>query len=100
MMIEKFKVGPHVVSRAIGDQVLLLIPDKDQIQQLNEVGSFIWSILLERESDLDELSEAVSVRFTVSPETAWGDISSFIEDLRAQELIEVRVETDPQDHQS
>ena len=90
--IMKISACPHVVSRMIGDRALILVPEHDQIQQLNEVGSLIWSLLVERESSLDELTERVSDRFEVAPQDAREDITDFVELLRSKGLIEVRSE--------
>ena len=74
----------------IGDRALILVPEHDQIQQLNEVGSLIWSLLVERESSIDELTDRVSDRFEVAPQDAREDIEDFIELLRSKGLIEVK----------
>ena len=54
---------------------------------LNETGAFLWKEL-ESEKTHAELVEALSGEYGVSPESVEGDVSEFIELLKAHSFLE------------
>jgi hypothetical protein len=65
---------------------VVVVPERREVHQLDEVGSFVWS-LLEKAKTLEELSEAVAVEFEVEPARAREDLVPFLDSLQARGLL-------------
>ena len=76
------------VSRIVADQALILDPTKDEIRQLNEVGSWIWSMILKSTYTRDDILNSLIEQFEVSPQHAATDLDEFLTTLQALSLIE------------
>ena len=77
-----------IVSRVVSDQALILDTAQDEIRQLNEVGSFIWSLILKSESTRDDMVIAIIDHFEVSSAIAASDLDHFLCELNNAGLIE------------
>ena len=82
------KPSTYVVSRIVGEQALILDTQRDEIRQLNEVGTFIWSLILKSEYNRDDLLNAVIKTFDTTPSDAEIDIKEFLHELRTAQLIQ------------
>jgi hypothetical protein len=82
--------GRRVASRVIDGQALLLDPGRDELQRLNEVGSFLWGLIKERRHDVDALRAALAEAFEVEPSAAGIDLQDFLNELEARGLIVYR----------
>ena len=76
-----FVVAGHVVSRVIQGRALLLDPQRDEIQQLNEVGSHLWALLLEGGHSVPSLATSLTKEFEVALPEAIGDVEEFLKAL-------------------
>ena len=76
------------VSRVIDGQALILDAARDEIRQLNEVGSLIWSMILKSGSTRDDILRAVIDQFEVEPSQARIDLDAFLTELHDLALIE------------
>ena len=81
------KPHPHVVSRVVHDLALVLHHQRDEIQQLNIVGSFIWRRVLEARFTYNDILDDLVREFNVDQETAECDLNEFISLLQERELI-------------
>lgn len=79
--------GRQIASRIIKGRALLLDPDRDELQRLNDVGSFVWSMILERRHSVAEIDAAVVESFEVDAQTAAADVQAFLEELEQRGLI-------------
>ena len=79
----------YVVSRMVGDLALILDPTQDEIRQLNEVGTFIWSMILKSQYTRDEVLHALIEAFDVSSDVATSDLEEFLNDLDNISLIQL-----------
>ena len=82
--------GLRVASRVIDGQALLLDPGRDELQRLNEVGSFLWGLIKEKRHDVEALRLALAQAFEVSPSVANTDLQDFLNELEARGLIVYR----------
>jgi hypothetical protein len=80
-----------LVSRIIGQQALLLDSKSDEIQLLNEVGSLIWSKIIEKSYTFSQLLNAVLANFEIDAEIAQNDLMAFLNLLESKNMIK-RVE--------
>ena len=78
----------RAVSRIVGGQALILDANQDEIRQLNTVGSFLWSLILESPHQELSLLEKMMDEFEVTREVASADLQSFLEELESLGLIE------------
>ena len=83
------KPAPHVVSRMIQGKALILHHQKDEIQQLNEVASLIWSCILQESFTIEQLIDSVVSEFEVSHTQAQVDIELFLTQLQQQGLVQL-----------
>ena len=86
--MSKLKPMSHVVSRVIHGRALVLDHQRDEIQQLNEVGSFIWSKVLMKIYTKFEVLEMILQSFEITKQEAERDLNEFILHLQDRRLIE------------
>jgi hypothetical protein len=82
-----FQVAPRVVSRVVQGKALVLDHERDEIQQLNAVGSHLWALLSARPTPLTALVEGVVSEFEVTPLDAERDVRAFLDELLARALV-------------
>lgn len=82
--------APHVVSRVIQERALVLDHTRDELRQLNEVGSLLWASLQEAPLSIEDLTGRVVERFEVEREEARADVIAFARELLELELITLR----------
>lgn len=78
----------RVASRVIDGQALLLDPAEDRVHMLNEVGTFIWTLVRERRHNVRDLCRAVASEFEVDDDTALADLQEFLRGLSERGFIE------------
>ena len=74
-----------MVFRKIEDETILVpvrrnVGDLDNIYVLNDVAAMVWE-LIDGKRSLEEIRDAVSDRYDVSPEVAYSDIKELIGEL-------------------
>jgi len=57
---------------------------------LNQTGTYIWNLLLEKELSLEEIIEKVSIYYQQKKEDIIDDIKKVLDDLAEEKLIEGR----------
>jgi hypothetical protein len=82
---------PNLSSRIIGQQALLLDSQSDEIRLLNDVGSLIWSKIMEKSYTSSHLLNAVLDHFEIEAEIAQNDLMAFLNLLESKNMIK-RVE--------
>ena len=83
-------VSPHVVSRMIQGRALVLDPSRDEIQQLNEVGSHLWALLLDGGQTEQSLARSLVDHFEVERDEALDDVRDFIQELVTRGFLSER----------
>jgi len=83
-------VTPHrrVADRIVDGCALILDPRTDQLQRLNEVGSFIWARIIERSHTSESIRDLLIKEFQVDKDTAQSDLNAFLNKLAERDLIE------------
>jgi hypothetical protein len=82
-----FEVAGHVVSRVIQGRALVLDAQRDEIQQLNEVGSHLWALLLEGGHSVTSLATSLTEEFEVALPEAVDDVEAFLSALSERGLL-------------
>ena len=83
-------IMPHrrVAARIVDGCALILDPRTDQLQRLNEVGSFIWARIIERSHTSDSIRDLLIDEFQVDEATAQSDLNAFLDKLAERDLIQ------------
>ncbi len=76
-----------VASRVVRGTATLLHSRRDELERFNEVGTFIWSKLLERRHDEAELGAAITEEFDVDEDTARADLGAFLSWLETRGFV-------------
>jgi hypothetical protein len=76
-----------VASRLVRGTAILLHAQRDELETFNEVGTFIWSKLLERRHELADMCSAITEEFDVDEATASADLEGFISWLDSRGFI-------------
>ncbi len=82
------RVSASTMFRQLQGESVLLQLDKGEYFGLNEVGTRIWQLIVEK-GDLDEVERAMSQEYSVEPATLSADLARVVEELVAKELIVV-----------
>ena len=72
--------------RIIDGEALLVNAEGGEILVLNEVGSFVWT-LLDGEHDVASIASLVADEFDVEPATAREDIDAFLTHLKSRDAL-------------
>jgi hypothetical protein len=75
-----------VMTREVDDGVLLLDTESQQIHQLNQTASFIWSRCDEAAS-AEEIAALVAKEFSIDEAAARIDVLAILSQLRALNLV-------------
>jgi hypothetical protein len=84
--VRRPRLHPDVVSRRLGDEIVLVHLGTNQIYRLNATGARFWELAAE---GLDEEAIAARLRaeFDVGDEQVRGEIAAMVERLAAQGLV-------------
>ncbi|MBK6327351.1 MAG: PqqD family protein [Chloroflexi bacterium] len=80
-----------VVDRSVSWQILdgdavIVSPKTGKIRVLNQVGTFIWQMLV-LDHNAAEIQDALVSNYAITPERAARDLQAFISDLSQRNLI-------------
>jgi len=81
-----FRVSPDVKASLHPEGVVLIHHGRGTVFSANLVGAMIWNGALERWS-IQKLTESISNRFQISPQTAQQDTAAFLSQLEAEGLL-------------
>ena len=87
-MTGRVTVPDHVIVRQLGDESVMLDMASGYYFGLDPVGARIWQ-LLSATSSLAEIVERLAQEYDVTPEQANSDLVRFVEELKANGLLNV-----------
>jgi hypothetical protein len=79
-------LNPDVVFKRIGERMVLIHLETNQIFELNNTGARIWE-MLEAGTPEDDILERLSAEFEVAPEQLKRDLNDLLRELTSQGLI-------------
>lgn len=82
----KVSRNPQAVSRKVGDETLVMMPEQRKLHTLNDTAGVIWDALAEPRT-LDEIVEIITARFSCDRETAARDVAEYLRRLEEAGLI-------------
>ena len=86
MIIKKELIKRDIAGDTILVPVGKTVYDSNGLFVLNELGTFIWEILPQAQSEAD-IVDAVLEAYEVSAEEAKADVAEFLEKLKKLEII-------------
>jgi protein arginine N-methyltransferase 1 len=84
---ETFRVAGEVLSRPVGEEMLLFDPRSGLYHVLNETGARVWHGL-ERQENVERIAAAIAAEYDVDPRQAAADVGAVIARLQEANLIE------------
>jgi len=87
MESDKLKPNKDVVSRRVGDEVVLVHLGRDTMYSLNPTGARAWELLNEG-LDLEATEAALAEEFGVDRAEVRRELESLIAELEHQHLVE------------
>ena len=78
-----------IVSSEIDGETVMMDNSFEKYFGMKAIGTRIWQ-LLEKETSLQRLCEALVKEFDVSPEQCMEDIIPFLQELSEQDMIKIR----------
>ena len=87
--ITRIQLRKSQSSSVLGTETIVLNYDLGNYYELNEMGSFIWSLLQANEvSTVMEIKERMLAEFDVEESVCQEELMSFLENLFHEKLIE------------
>lgn len=89
-MDRKMKIarsGDWMAAR-VGAELVMMSAQKGIYLGLTEVGARVWE-LLETESDLDRVCEALEREFDVTPDVCCAELQVFVEEMAAKGVVTI-----------
>jgi hypothetical protein len=76
------------LSARVGDEIMMMSPEKGKYIGMNEVGARIWE-LIEQPSDITALCAELEREFDVSPEACRTEVDSFLAELEKHGAVAI-----------
>jgi hypothetical protein len=89
-MLETMKIartGDWLTAR-IGDELVMMSAREGIYLGLSEVGARVWE-LLETESDLGRICEALDREFDVAPDVCRAEVETFVAEMAEQGIVRI-----------
>ena len=87
MASEKVRPKKDVVSRRVGEEVVLVHLETSQMYSLNPTGARAWELLSDG-LDADAIEATLSDEFSVDRAEAGRELHSLLADLKRENLVE------------
>ena len=79
-------LNPNVVFKRLGERMVLIHLETNQVFELNSTGARIWE-MLEAGTPEDDIAERLTAEFEVAPSQLRQDLIDLLRDLRSEGLI-------------
>jgi len=76
--------------RILDGEAVIINNETSFYYSLNQTGTYIWNLLLEKELSLEEIIEKVSIYYQQKKEDIIDDIKKVLDDLVEEKLIKGR----------
>lgn len=81
------KISDTVLSSQLGDESVILDHKHGQYFGLDNVGSYVWELIQEREMTVGEIKAAILEEFEIDENTAQTDLETLLAQLKEEQLI-------------
>lgn len=77
----------QAIWQVLDDEATLVHVETKFYYGLNATGTFIWTLLTEKDASLDEIVDAVCAEYEVEPAAVTADVQNVLQDLKREQLI-------------
>ena len=84
---EKIRPSKDVISRRVGDEIVLVHLQSDEMYSLNPTGARAWELLSEGR-DSDAIEAALSDEYDIDREEARRELETLVDELERHQLVE------------
>jgi hypothetical protein len=77
----------QVIWQVLEEEATLVHVESKFYYGLNPTGTFVWTLLAEREADFEQIVDAVCAEYELEPAAVAPDIRQLVEDLKREQLI-------------
>lgn len=84
---EAYRHSPDVVSRQIGDEIVLMDLESGTYFGLNQVGSRVWELTGDSPQSLSALRDRIVEEFDVAGDVAQQDLARLLDQLASRGLL-------------
>ncbi len=85
-MTNPHTLDPDLVFKRLGERMVLIRLETNQVFEFNSTGARIWE-MLDADAHEDEIVERLSAEFEVTPEQLKQDLNGLLRELTSQGLI-------------
>lgn len=86
-LTERYPVlHPQVAWRIIDGEAVIVLPESEEVNVLNEIGSCIWE-LVDGMRSVGEITEIIVAEYDITPEEAERDVGEFIQELVENKML-------------
>ena len=82
---KKLYISENSSSEMLDDELIILDLESGLYHSLNEIGSFIWEEIKDKNPSYDNLKKSISQKYI--GENISGDLDMFLEELKEKKLI-------------
>lgn len=82
----RYRQDSRLPYQEIEGQTVVVVPAKNELHVLDEVGTFLWTEL-SRFCSAEDLAQILCEEFDVGPDQAKRDVDAFLETLLGKELL-------------
>jgi len=83
-----FRHAPTALTRSVGEEILVALPEGEDIISLAGTSAEVWRALGEDGRTLPDLVDALAQAYRAAPETLGGDVRALLTDLIERGLVE------------
>lgn len=77
----------NVLQRTVGDDVLLALSGRPEMERLSGTSAAVWRLLAEPRT-LDEIVEALAAAYNEVPDTVRAGVAALLDALRDKDLVQ------------
>ena len=88
-MESRITQSKRIAARVVDGKAVVVVIDTRALHTLNEVGTFVWEQLDERERAVTDLVDAIEAAFEVDRDKASKDVMGFLNTMADLGAIEV-----------
>jgi hypothetical protein len=85
----RFEINPNCAFRRIDGELVILVPEKQSLHRLKEVGLRIWELVGEGKTS-EEIVERLVTEYQVQRKDAEKDVKEFLDLLLENRIITIQ----------
>lgn len=83
---ERWRVRPEIAHREVEGQVVLLLPDADELFTLNDSAQVVWRKLVAG-ATVPELGRVLAKHYGIAQATAESDVQALVRELARRRIV-------------